>query len=200
MSLNLNLLGPFVRSVLGIPSMATFTMIGAGVAVLTLAAGTGYAGYHMASVIDQGRYNALLLAESKARAESLNQVVHVTTVQSHLALKAASDEATHQQQIAVQAAITETETPNYVSAQIDPTRCITYGLVRLLDAAVLGVDPSTLPLPSGQSNLSCTALTPADLARSVVSNYAAANANAEQLDALEVALAQQEAAEAPSTK
>ena len=63
--------------------------------------------------------------------------------------------------------------------------CIPYGVVRMLDAASLGVDPDILSLSAGQSDATCTPVTAADLAASVAANYASARANAEQLNALE---------------
>lgn len=62
--------------------------------------------------------------------------------------------------------------------------CVSYGLVRVLDAAARGISPSDLELPPGVSDDACTPLGNADLGRSVSSNYAIARANAAQLNGL----------------
>lgn len=62
--------------------------------------------------------------------------------------------------------------------------CLTLGLIRVLDAAVHGTLASDLKLPAGKSDGSCSKIGPVALANSLVRNYAAANANREQLDAL----------------
>lgn len=82
--------------------------------------------------------------------------------------------------------VKETETlireiPTYVT---EIRGCVTYGLVRVLDASVLGVDPATLQLPPGQSNDSCAPVTNVDLANNIARNYGEAKLNAGQLDEL----------------
>ena len=69
--------------------------------------------------------------------------------------------------------------------------CISYGLVRVLDAAVLGVSPDALSLPPGKSDDTCSPITATELAVSIVSNYGAALGNAEQLAALQALLRKQ---------
>lgn len=77
------------------------------------------------------------------------------------------------------------------------TPCVPWGVVRLHDAAVLGVDPSTLQLPAGQSNDSCSGVAASSLVAVVVANYGAAQQNAKQLDDLEADLNGRAAAVAP---
>lgn len=76
------------------------------------------------------------------------------------------------------------EVPRYVTAAQDARGCVTYGLVRVYDAAILGVEPSTLGLPAGQSDDACSPVKPSDLGRSLADNLGAARQNAGQLDAL----------------
>lgn len=74
------------------------------------------------------------------------------------------------------------EVPIYVQ---DTSACITYGLIRLLDAAALGADPKDLLLPASEYNENCAPVKATDLAKSVVRNYEAAHANAQQLTSLQ---------------
>lgn len=62
--------------------------------------------------------------------------------------------------------------------------CVPFGLVRVLDAAALGLHPSALALPAGKSDADCTTIDYVALATNVIGNYGAARANAEQLNAL----------------
>ena len=186
--MNFNLLAPFVRSVLGIPSVSTIAMIGAGVGALVLAAGSGYAGYRLASQLDQGRYVALQYADAKALADGELKVATQQKAYDDAAINAAVHEGEAQQKIAVRTVTITKEIPTYVTAQQDRVACVSYGLVRVLDAAVLGVDPASLPLPPDVTDDTCTALKASDLAASIADNYGTAEANAEQLDALEALL------------
>jgi len=67
----------------------------------------------------------------------------------------------------------------------DDSNCITYGFMRLHDAAALGVDPATLALPADKSNGSCTTLKWSDLEKGVIGNYGTADQNAGQLTGLQ---------------
>lgn len=81
--------------------------------------------------------------------------------------------------------ITLTEkVPVYVHDQIPVPGCVSYGLVRVLDAAALGAQPEDLPLPAGVTDDTCSPLKPSDLARGVAKNYGLARQNAGQLDGL----------------
>ena len=73
------------------------------------------------------------------------------------------------------------EIPIYVK---DDSTCITWGLVRVLDAAVHGVDPAALPLAPGESNETCADIGADTLADSIVANYGRAGENAVQLNGL----------------
>lgn len=77
--------------------------------------------------------------------------------------------------------------PTYVTQKQD-VACVSYGLVRVLDAAVSGADPADLELPAGQSDDACSPVKPSDLARSVAGNYGVASQNAEQLNSLIVSV------------
>lgn len=99
---------------------------------------------------------------------------------------AAAGETAAQQALSAQARVIIKKVPVYVSltAPSVGVPCVSNGLVRLHDAAVMGVDPDSLPAAGG-ANDACSAIAPAAFASTIASNYAAARANAEQLDALE---------------
>lgn len=75
--------------------------------------------------------------------------------------------------------------PVYVHDQIPVPGCVSYGLVRVLDAAALGKQPEDLPLPAGVTDDTCSPLRPSDLARGVAENLGIGRQNAAQLDALQ---------------
>ena len=87
------------------------------------------------------------------------------------------------------------EVPTYVTKT---TPCIPWSVVRLHDAAVLGVDPSTLPLPAGQSDDDCSDVESGAFVDTVITNYRAAQANAQQLNDLIADIAAREQAVAPA--
>lgn len=66
----------------------------------------------------------------------------------------------------------------------DRSACVTWGLVRVLDAAVLGRSPDDLALPAGVDENACAPTQAVALAKSVTANYGACRANAAQLDAV----------------
>lgn len=91
-------------------------------------------------------------------------------------------EAKGQVQIVERFRTIEKEIPIYVQ---DDSRCITYGLIRVLDAAALGADPKDLVLPTGEHNDACAPVKASDLARNVAGNYEAAHRNSQQLGTLQ---------------
>ena len=108
---------------------------------------------------------------------------------------AAAQEKTAQAALAAQTVVIVKRIPVYVSTKAPPAGhpavgCITYGLLRLHDAAVLGVSPDDLPA-AGQLDDACSPVAPSDFASTIARNYAAARANAEQLDALEADIREQ---------
>jgi hypothetical protein len=101
--------------------------------------------------------------------------------------QSAAQETTAQAALSAQTRIIIEKVPVYVSnarSDVPGVACVSVGLVRLHDAAALGVDPASLPAPVGADD-ACSTVTPAALASTIARNYAAARANAEQLNALE---------------
>ncbi len=124
------------------------------------------------------------LCEGKHAAEQQRAVAEAVATQKRfddIALEAAHQEATQQRAVADSTAAQLLQVKRHV--QNNP-RCVTFGFVRVLDAATHGVLAETLSLPAGKSDAACTKLTANDLANAIVTNYGAARANAEQLNAL----------------
>lgn len=131
---------------------------------------------------DLAKYEKLELQYAQATAKVQAQSYAIATKDMELSVDAAAREATVQQQIAVATITLTKELTRYVT---DTIACIPYGLIRVLDAAALGVDPATLSLPAGKSDNSCAPVTSSTLAASIIENYGTARANEEQLKALE---------------
>lgn len=113
---------------------------------------------------------------------------HATTLVQKAITKAdTSAETSAQAAITQRAHIIYQERTRYVP-QPGPSvavPCVSNGMLRLHDAAILGADPGDLEPPAGQSDDACSTLSASDFMGLVANNYAAARANAEQLDALE---------------
>lgn len=81
--------------------------------------------------------------------------------------------------------------PHYLVRSVPVgTPCVPWGLVRLHDAAALGLDPDKVVAPAGQPDDECSGVSPADLASRIAANYGIARQNAEQLNALEADIRQ----------
>lgn len=125
-------------------------------------------------------------AGQAARAQVAAQAAQVKAVvasQKVVVSTAADTEKAAQGALQAQSATIIKRIPVYVSVKVPPVGCITNGLVRLHDAAALGVDPASLASPGPDD--ACATLAPSDFAATIARNYAAARANAEQLNALE---------------
>lgn len=121
---------------------------------------------------------------SQAQAAATAQAAALQKAQDQITLSSAVAEASSQTRIITRTSTLIQKVPTYVTVQQDRA-CVSYGLVRVLDAAVHGVDPSELQLPAGQSDDACSPVKASDLARSVAGNYGVAHQNAEQLTALQ---------------
>lgn len=135
--------------------------------------------------VDDGAYQKLVAATAEASANASQIAAEAQKAQDATTLAAALTEAQAQQRLALQHATIIQKVPIYVTAKQDSSTCVTYGLVRLHDAAALSVDPASLQLPAGKSDDDCTPLKASALATGIVDNYAAANANAEELTGLQ---------------
>lgn len=152
------------------------------IAFLVLMAGAAIGGFTLAHRLDAAAYAKLELSYAQAQAKAVADAAAEQKRLDDIATEAARAEATNQRRLASQAQAALTEVQNHV--KIVTIKCIPLGLVRVLDAAALGVTASSLPHAAGNSDATCAKVDTVALARSIVANYFNANANAEQLNAL----------------
>jgi len=137
---------------------------------------SGYAVHRYDEVTIQG----LKMADSLAALNASEHTRLVQAQQDKLVLNHAVAEAKAQQQITTNTITITKEIPVHVPST---TACIPVGLVRLLDAAATGVNPGDVA--PGQPDDACAPVSWRSLAADLADDYGAANANAEQLNALE---------------
>ncbi len=150
------------------------------VALVLLAAAAG--GFSLAHRLDAAAYANLKLSYAQAQATAVAAAQVEQQRLDSLATAAARAEAVNQSRIAADAQAALAEVQAHV--KVVPGHCVSWGLIRLLDSASRGTAAAGLPLPTGATDASCSSVDAVALARSVVSNYFTARANAEQLNAL----------------
>lgn len=161
----------------------------AAVAAAVAGAGTGWLTYK----VEQTRYQALELKDAKAvtasleaQAQALQKVAATQHALDVQATEGAVAEAQAQDRVHARTITITKEVPRYVTVKADAVTCVPYGLVRVLDATILGVSsPADLALPPGQSDDACAPVKASDLAASIAANYGTSAQNSEQLNALE---------------
>lgn len=181
-------MGTILKSALGFFTGGASTWV----IYLLLAAASAGAGAYATHRFDLATIDSLKLAQQQAIITAQDEAIKKQRAIDAQNWSAAAAEAQAQQTITTRTVTIEKEVPKYVhdfvpvpgETQTITVGCITYGFVRVLDAAALGVDPASLDLAPGQSDDTCTALKDTDLASAIVENYGIANGNAEQLDAL----------------
>lgn len=114
------------------------------------------------------------------------QAARIGKAQAEAGRALAKDQARRQAQIRWREKIILQEVPVYVSADADARYPVPWGVVRVLDAAALGVRPSELPNPAGEPDDAASSVAASDLAAGVSANYVGVcEANAEQLRGLQ---------------
>ena len=157
-------------------------MIGVQAAAAVVIAGLAFAGgFKTAYELAAARYKTLELSYAEASFQAQENAIAEQKRLAGIATAAARREAAAQAKAADLARRRLKEVERHVK---NARGCITYGLVRVLDAAVHGTLAERLSLPAGKSDDACAPVTAVALARAISDNYAAANANAGQLDAL----------------
>lgn len=155
------------------------------IAILCVVVGLIGSGAYVEHKVDLGTINALKASYAQAEATALQEAA---TRQKKL-----DDDSAQADKDALVAATTLTASlqdqlariPNHVTVIKGPGNCITYGLLRVLDAAVYGSDPASLNLPAGKSDGSCSGVDAPTLARIVVGNYGKYKLTAQQLTELQ---------------
>ena len=157
--------------------LLAWKLIGYAVIALTLMG----MGAKLMSIWDAGQ-----IAGYKATIARQNAVVkQVTAVTAQITASDQAAEAAAQTALAGRAQIITKEITRYVSNKPGPAvGCVTNGMLRVHDAAVLGVDPSEVVPPAAQPDAACSAVAPSYFMAGVAANYAVANENAEQLNSL----------------
>lgn len=169
--------------------------------VAAIFGGGYYEGATVTHKADLGIYNALVAADASAKAEAISVTATAQKAVDAVALAAANKEASAQATLAANYAAIARKVSLHVTAKQDAAAaapgaapsCVSYGLLRIHDAAVLGVDPASLPLPAGATDDACSTVAPSALGAGLVDNYGIARANAEQLNSLEAAVVAQDA-------
>lgn len=170
------------------PFLSTKLMIQAG-CVLAIVGALSFGAWSVVHSIQQGAIKNIVAADTAHAAQVDAAGAKIDAAQSSIDASSADTSATHQVTLAKQAAVIKSKVHTHVH-EPSPTAprvvgCVTYGLVRQLDAAALGVDPDTLALPSGVSDDACAPVENADLASVVGDNYATYRAIAQELSDLQ---------------
>lgn len=172
----------------GIPFLTPTLAIKLG-CVLAIVGAVTFAGFTVVHSIQAGAIKDIQARDDRTTAAAVKEGARIDAAQSHIDLQSADTAAAHQTALAAQAVVVKSKVHSHVHepapAAPPAVGCVTYGLVRQHDAAALGVDPDTLPLPAGTTDDACAPVANADLADAISDNYAAARANAAQLDDLE---------------
>lgn len=162
-----------------IPSLTTIKYAAFGVAALVLAAGGFYAGYRW----EMGAYQKLKAQDAQASAAAVTAALSNQRRVDQLNSDAAMRQVLAQQKIVTQTVTVTKEIPRYVHDQVicpGPT----VGLARVLRAAAAGVDPASLSVAPGQSDDTCSDVTPSEVAGWFTDYASASRQNAEQLNGL----------------
>lgn len=152
--------------------------------VIGAAAVLAFGTYKVVHKMDDAALARVNAAVAEANVQAQKQSADLLAAQARLSQQTGGAEAVAQNTIAARTNTIIQKVPTYVTVTQDRA-CVPYGLVRVLDASALGLDPADLVPPPGQSDDACAPVATSDLARSVAGNYGTARQNAEQLNALE---------------
>lgn len=145
-----------------------------------------FAGWMVVHTIQQGAIKNIVAQDTAHAAQVDAAGAKIDAAQSAVDAKSAEDSATHQTTEATAARVIKQKVYIHVHDPVAPRAvgCVSVGLVRQHDAAALGVDPDTLPLAPGVTDDACSTVANSELAGAIADNYAAARANAAQLNDL----------------
>lgn len=168
----------------GLSSIA-IEAIGAAIVALLIFAG----GMKLEYDLDAAKITKMELSYAQAQQKAVAEAAAKQKAEDDQATAAATSEAANQSQLATSLQQQLAEVKSHVTSK--PITCITWGFVRVLDAAVSGISASSINLGPGKSDDACSPFTADQLAAFVVQNYGIARANAEQLNALQDLLRKQ---------
>lgn len=151
---------------------------------VAVALAASVATWYVTDRVKQASYDELVIAQKQAVIDAKTIAALTQKNQDIIIQQDAVKEAKNQQALEDKNNATIKHIPIYVQ---DSAHCITFGLIRVLDAAATNRDPAELDA-TGKPSASCSPITNTALAQSIATNYGIANQNAEQLDALEASV------------
>ncbi len=154
-------------------------------AALVAAAAIFASGFYVAHRMDASTLATLKLGYAQAQDKAVTDAAAIQARQDASAESDALAEAQAQQKIVVRTITLKEKVPVYVQ---DNAHCITFGLVRVLNAAAFGRDPAAQPPAAGQPDDACAPVSWRTFAADLADDYGTGRANAEQLNALEASV------------
>ncbi|MDE2020089.1 MAG: hypothetical protein KGJ13_07125 [Patescibacteria group bacterium] len=152
--------------------------VAAGVAALLAGFGTGY----LVHRIDGSRLAALKEVNATAALHAVQRVSAVRQKQAAVTEAAAISAAREEAKLETERFHTSERIVVHVQ---DRSRCITYGLVRVLNGAATGSGTGAGQVAPGQSDDACAPVTWRSFAADVADDYVTSRENSAQLNALE---------------
>ena len=143
-------------------------LIAAAVFALVLFGAGTYTGWELGTI----RYNDLVASDARLEAANVKAAAATQSALDQNAIAAANADAAQARLTAARTQATVKVVHDYVTKIQDARNCVTYGLVRVYDAAAIGVDPGVLNLPAGVTNDTCsTDVVSSALADGIVRNF-----------------------------
>ncbi|MDE2020860.1 MAG: hypothetical protein KGJ13_11040 [Patescibacteria group bacterium] len=150
----------------------------AGLAALLAGLGTGY----LVHKIDGSRLAALKEADAMAALHAVQRVSAVRQKQAAVAEAAAISIAREEGKLEAE----RFRTPERIVVHVqDRSRCISYGLIRVLNSTALGSGSNAGPIAPGQPDDACAPVTWRSFAADIADDYVTSRENSAQLNALE---------------
>ncbi len=165
-----------------IPGLSTLeSMLIAGIVALVIGLGGG--GY-IAWEIQAGKIETMKAADAEQEDTNVKLAAATQKNLDDNAIAAAQADAAKQKVIAAETHSQIERIPTYVTKYQDAHNCVTWGLVRVYDSAAIGTDASTLDIPAGVTDDSCSPIVSSVLAHGIVQNFGQYHALAANHDAL----------------
>lgn len=166
-----------------LPSLQAVKLAVLGLGMLAVAGGGFYAGYRW----ELGAYEKRVATDAVAAEQATLKALKTQQTIDAANQVAAAIDAKAQQKIVTQTITVTKEIPHYVH---DTVSCpgLTVGLARVLRGAADGTDPASLALAPGQSDDTCSDVTPSEVAGWFTGYASAARANTQQLSDLQASI------------
>lgn len=169
-----------------------YTSLLAGAAMLAVGAASGsYVTYK----VEQGTIAGIKLADAQAQAAAVSAATAIKSKQDATVLADAVSAADSRVRIVTQAATITKEIPVYVTKTLP---CVTFGFVRVLNAAAAGVDPAGVAVAPGEPNGACSPVSWDQVAADIADDYGTGLQNADQMNRLEADVTATHAVAQPS--